>query len=297
MRGKNVFEVNPVDLIAIECLRLFEPDVYKEISRSKDVFTNTGYDNHGNSKDITASFVDGVIAKTTEGKKQAVTDLVRLLFPAIGWVLGGTQYGTGFSEGWLRTMRICHPSNFDKYFQFSIPRGEISNSDLREMLQLTSTSSKLKDFILSLDERGLLKNALGQFESYVDQIPSDNAEPFFKALLNVGDVVDHESIGFSSFSSNKHMVRLVFWLLKRKESKEERGQILLKCFKESTGLSIVKNLLQAEESRREKAESDKLLNDKEFYELIDEFVNKLYEIATNSPSTLMNHAHLISILY
>ncbi|WP_323964776.1 P-loop NTPase fold protein [Aeromonas hydrophila] len=35
LKGKSAFEVNPVDLIAIECLRVFEPDVYSELARSK----------------------------------------------------------------------------------------------------------------------------------------------------------------------------------------------------------------------------------------------------------------------
>ena len=297
LRGRNAFEVNPVDLIAIECLRLFEPDVYKEIARSKDIFTKSGWNSHNSSKDATTLFINGVIEKATGGKKEAVTSLINLLFPTIECVLGGSSYGSGFSDGWLREMRICHASNFEKYFQFSIPSDEISNSDLHEMLQLTSNSSSFKDFIFSLHERGILKNALGQFESYIDRIPLDNAEPFIKALLDLGDMVDHETIGFSMLSPYTHIVRLVSRFLRRNKSLEYRGQILLKCFKESKSIATVKYLLHADENRREKADSDQFLADKEFSELKDEFVRKLDEMAINSPDDLMNHEHLISILY
>src|SRR5258706_1501280 len=39
-RNQSSFEVNAVDLIGIETLRVFEPDVYQALARSKEAFTN-----------------------------------------------------------------------------------------------------------------------------------------------------------------------------------------------------------------------------------------------------------------
>jgi len=150
---------------------------------------------------------------------------------------------------------------------------------------------------VSLKQRGILKNALGQFESYINLIPIKNAEPFIKALLDVEDMVDHETIGFSMLSPNPPIVILVKRFLRRKELLEERGKILLKCFKETKGIATVNYLLLEDENRRENAAGDQLLADKDFRELKDEFVRKLDEMAINSPEDLMNHEHLISILY
>ena len=194
-------------------------------------------------------------------------------------------------------MRVCHPSNFDKYFQFSIPAGELSNSDLQEMLSLTADSEALSSFILSLKERGILKNALSQFESYTDEVPLDNGNSYIKALLDVGDVIDHESVGFTMFSSNTHAVRLVVWFLRRIDDIEERGTLLLDCFKASEGISIVEHILQADENRREKSDPDIVLGDKSFADIKKEFVSKLDSLAKNSPNILIKHEHLASFLY
>lgn len=215
----------------------------------------------------------------------------------IEWALGGTSYSGDFGSSWLRDMRICHPSNFDKYFQFSIPSGELSNSDLREMLSLTSESEKLSSFILSLKERGILMNALSQFESFTDDVPIENGKSYIKGLLDIGDKVDHESVGFTMFSSNTHVVRLVVWFLRRIDNIEERSKLLLECFKESDGISIVEHILQADENRREKADSDIVLSDNEFTALKQEFVRKLDQMADHAPNNLMNHEHLVSFLY
>jgi predicted KAP-like P-loop ATPase len=293
LRGKSVFEVNPVDLIAIECLRLFEPDVYNEIANHKDIFTNKKPERSSDSEDGISAILESILSKSTEGKKDYVKELLLILFPA----MDNISYSNDYSMSWLREMRVCHPTNFDKYFQFTIPSDELSNSDLQDMLKLTSNRDGLLHYILSLKERGILKNALAQFESYVDQIPLENADPFIKALLDVGDKVDHESVGFSMFSSNTHLIRLVIWLLKRNENVQERGQILLKCFKDSQGISVVESILMGDESRREKSDSDLVLADTEFDELKLEFVKKLDELAENRPNDLINSEHLVSFLF
>jgi hypothetical protein len=118
---------------------------------------------------------------------------------------------------------------------------------------------------------------------------------FYKALI--GDKVDHESVGFTMFSSNTHAMRLVIWFLRKIENIEDRGKLLLKCFKESDGISIVEHILQSEENRREKSEADTILRDEEFESIKAEFVSKLNDMAENHPETLLNHNHLLSFLY
>ncbi|MEW5969845.1 MAG: P-loop NTPase fold protein, partial [Pseudomonadota bacterium] len=38
-KNNDIFEADPIDLIAIECLRVFEPNVYSKLSNSKEAFT------------------------------------------------------------------------------------------------------------------------------------------------------------------------------------------------------------------------------------------------------------------
>ena len=165
------------------------------------------------------------------------------------------------------------------------------------MLSLTADSDRLSSFILSLKERGILKNALSQFESFTDEVPLENGSEYIKGVLDIGDQIDHESIGFTMFSSNTHAVRLVVWFLRRIDDLEERGKLLLECFKASKGLSIVEHILQGDENRREKADADQILRDEEFELLKAEFVKKLDEMSENAPSELLSNEHLVSFLY
>ena len=248
-------------------------------------------------QDTTTALINGIIDKASEGKRKNVEELVRQLFPTIEWTIGGMQYDGGFSKGWLRDMRICHPSNFDKYFQFKIPKGELSNSDLKEMLLLTADSTKFSEFIMSLMERNILKNALSQFESFTDDIPLENGYTYIKALLDIGDKIDHEAVGFTMFSSNTHAMRLAVWFLRRIEDRKKRGELLLECFLNSEGISIVEYILHTDESRKDKAETDIVLLDHEFEQIKVEFLSKLDSMAENTPDKLISHEHLVSFLY
>lgn len=297
LKGKNVFEVNPVDLMAIECLRVFEPDLYKEIARAKKIFTENGSDRYGKSKDSTVASIDSILDKVSSDKRESVKKMVRQLFPTVDWALGGMRYDGGFANTWLREMRICHSSNFDKYFQFSIPSGELSNSDLQEMLSLTADSNRLSSFILSLKERDILKNALSQFEAFTDEIPLENGSTYIKGVLDIADHIDNQSIGFTMFSSNRHAIRLVVQFLQRIDDFEEKGKLLLESFKVSDGLSVIEYILQHEENCRENSEPGRILRDDEFEELKAEFVKKLDEMSINSPNDLLSNEHLVSFLY
>lgn len=296
LKGKNAFEVNPVDLMAIECLRVFEPDVYKEIARSKKLFTTNGSDRYGGSKDSTVTSINIILDKADPDKRESVKKMIKQLFPTIDWALGGIQYDGGFARNWLKEMRICYPSNFDKYFQFAIPSDELSNSELQEMLSLTADSDRFSSFILSLKERDILVNALSQFEAFIDEIPLGNGSSYVKGILDVGDHIDAQSMGFMTFSATKHAEMLISGFLQRIHSEEERGKLLLECFRISEGLSVIEYILQSEESYRERLGTGYTLRDDEFEALKVEFVKRLDEMSINSPNDLLSNEHLVFFL-
>lgn len=296
LKGRTTFEVNPIDLFVIECLRIFEPDVYDELARSKDILTKNGLGKY-DKKEPTTTLITGILEKSHKSTRDNVEKLIKHLFPTIEWALGGAEYSGEHLNTWHREMRICHSTNFNKYFQFAMPDGELSNSDLQEMLSLTSSPEPFSAYILTLKDQGILKNALAQFETFSEQIPINDGYAYIKAIFDIGDGVDHEATGYTAFSSNTHLVRLVVSFLRRIDSIEDRGALLLSCFKDTVGLSITEHILQSEENRREKSDADLILLDNDFIELKKEFVRKLDDMAENSPNKLFHNEHLVSFLY
>jgi len=295
-QSKNAFEVNPVDLIAIECIRLFEPDVYKKISQSKSFFTEARSVRDEPNRVKEEEKFNQILNLTKEGNKEKLRDLLHYIFPTLGRISGQT-YASNVYDTWLRDMRVCHPSNFDKYFLFSIPSGELSHSELQEMLALTNDSKALTNFIKELHKRDVLKNALGQFIAFIEQIQIENSQSFISSMLNTCDEVGNDDYSFSLNSAN-YMTMFVEKTLKRIEDIDDRGNLLLECFqKPESGLNVIESILQYEENRRGKNEGDYLLSNSTFEILKTKFVEKLDLLSESEESNLITHPQLGSFIY
>lgn len=294
LKGTKAFEVNPVDLIAIECLRMFEPDIYKSISSAKKLFTVAPTDRHQAHAEL-----ERILERTSVERRDGVRNILKQIFPPIESLLGGANYGSDFIERWFKELRVCHPDIFPRYFQFSIPLGDISQSDLEEIIGLSSDRDSLVQKLNSLKDAGLLKAALSQLDTYKQDIPLKNSDAFIPALMDIGDTTENESGGFTGFSAHLHLVRIVLWYLRQEESVENRGKILLSAFSKTKGLSIMEQLLIGEDSRREKEDkAGLLLTDDATLEIAKRmFIQKMEGIAQSEPNLLLQNLHLARLLY
>ena len=297
LKGTRVFEVNPVDLMAIECLRVFEPEVYNELYQAKEAFTSHMKDSSGLKNDTIKNSVHKVIDKAIPENKDTITELLKLIFPNVKWVFENSYYDYSFSTTWNRGLRVCYSSHFSQYFKFSTTEGELTNSDLDELLFSTSDAAQFASLIISKGEKKGIKNVLSRFEAYIDNIPLDHGAAFIMGLLGIGDDIDSQNSEFMFYSAHTQAERLVYNFLQRIKDVNERGGILLECYKKSNGISLIETLLQNEENYRKKNQQDILLSDLSFIDLKNEFVNKLNDMAANHSDKLLNHSHLGSFLY
>lgn len=297
LKGGIAFEVNPVDLMAIECLRIFEPDVYKSISISKELLTSAYRDRDSNKKSEEA--LKKIVEKAPIEHREHVEAILKQLFPPIEFLLGGSNYGNSFSERWFKELRVCHPEIFPRYFQFSIPIGDISQSELEEIIGLSGDRTALVEKLSVLKDEGLIKAALSQLDTYKQDIPLEDSDSFISALMDIGDTTENQSGGFSGFSAHTHLVRIVLWYLRQEESIEKRGKRLLSAFSKTSGLSLMAHILVGEESRREKEEKADLLltNDDTFETAKKLFIEKLEDMSQNEPRNLLSNIHLPGLLF
>lgn len=296
LKGNSAFEVNPVDLLAIECIRVFEPDVYKQISLSKDTLTSLNREGNDEEK---REIVSGILEKCSEENKTYVEEMVKQLFPPIENVLGGFNYGPDFVEGWYKELRVCHVDIFPRYFQFAIPVGDISQSDLDGIIGLSGNRTELVQKFEALREKGLLKSALSHLDTYKQDIPIEDSDEFIPAMMDIADTTEDESGGFSSFSPHLHIIRIVLWYLRQEKSMEQRGKRLLSAFSKTNGLSVMARLVAGDESRRKKQENPDFLitEDEALEQAKQEYVKKIENIAQNDPQSLLSNEHLPGLLF
>lgn len=299
LKGRTVFEANLVDLIAVECLRVFEPEVYNELSISKDAFTtfkSLGSNRENNNKDFKL-IIENVILKTSENNRENLRKILTELFPTIQWIVGNNYYEYESYSNWFSEGRICHNKNFDNYFQLSLSQNEITKSDLVDFISLTVDESLLKRKMLELDSNGKLKEFLSQFDSYENQVTEDAAIPYISALMDVGDYVSDDGTSFFDILGAQALIyRLVYNFLLRIDGKEKRGDILLECFNKLNVFFIIAKLILSEQEKRNE-NKETLLCDSQYILIKQMFVSKLKALAFSNKEILLENNSLLKLLY
>lgn len=147
-------EANALDLVLIETLRRFFPEIYKQVWRNAEAFmeTNLSWNSRFYSeeqiklvrKDLFARIIADL--QRNEHSKLAA-DLLWWLFPSFA-----DQYGQGVATGERRALskdsdqaerdkRIFHEDFFSIYFRYQAPESIYSETELRTFILETNESS------------------------------------------------------------------------------------------------------------------------------------------------------------
>jgi predicted KAP-like P-loop ATPase len=296
-RSTGSFEVNPIDLIGLEVLRVFEPDVFKKLPDAKRELTrirNGARDSHEEnerSRQLVESIVGGA------SRPEQVREIFKQIFLPVSWVFGQPAYGHDFEEGWFRELRLCHTDVFDRYFHFTIPEGDISQAELDRILSLVADREGLVAEFRILKNQGLLAIALDRLEAYKEKVDLGSAVPFVTALLDIGDELPDAPSGFSSISPDMHIVRIIYWFLKQEGDAGKRGQILKESMRISTGLYLPIRVasIESSEERRKKDPDAFSVPDADLTELHEICAGKIAEAANSD--RLVTHSKMLEILY
>lgn len=298
-RNKNSFEVNPVDLIGLEVLRVFEPKVYQRLFELKPILTGLqeSYRSDNKAVEETRKTLESVILQSSVNKKTPVQEIIKVLFPRAQRYLGGMSYGGGFEEKWYRDLRVCHPDVFDRYFHFAIPEGDIAQADLDRILTSVGDRAALVGEMRTLNKRGLLGVFLDRFEAYKETIDISHAVPFITALFDIGDELPEEEAGFFTIGSDWHAIRVIYWYLRREPDIKKRRSLLKQATQETSGLYLAVMTASIDEDKLEKKETqdEMLVEQDDLSELKQICVEKLKQAAASGQ--LKKHKQKLTLLY
>lgn len=287
-------EVNPVDLIAIEALRIFEPGTYRAVALNKEVLTSVKKLTFANESERSEA-VKVIFDSASAARKENVSELLKQLFPLIEVPAG--RYSTVATDRWQRELRVCSEEIFDRYFQFAILEGDVPQSRIDLLLRSSGNRDALRESFLSLNTDHLLEIAIDRLDAYKEVIPTEHALPFVTALFDIGDLLSENTPGMFELSPAMHGSRIIHWYLKLLPSPEERADILKQAIQDTTGLSLVIHFLMIQQQAAEKADSSEpiFLTASALDELRKLGVRKIRGAA--NAKTLAYNPNLIYILY
>jgi predicted KAP-like P-loop ATPase len=289
------FNVNPVDLIGLESLRVFEPNVYEALPEHKAGLLGLSRGLSDNWGDELRNFLSSLLDGLPKNRQNRVREILSELFPQVEWALKNYGYGSNFEDGWFRDLRICHKDIFDRYFHFAIPEGDISQAQLDLILSASDDRNHLVAQFKTLKERGLLEVALDRLEAYKQQISLEHAVSFIAAIFDIGDDLDRARRGFFEIQPDMHAVRIVHWYLKQERDAAKRAAILSESMRLTSGLYLPVMQISIELHERSVTPDESLLPDDSREDFKNICLQKINEAVRDRK--LEAHPRLLYILY
>lgn len=295
-RGPCAFEVDPVDLIGVEVLRVFEPDLYQGIAASGDLLTGPAAQG-GVSEEVKAQ-VQALVGLAHGGLQGHAQAILTTLFPIVSLTADGG--GTLTSSGTDGATRICRPNAYPRYFRLRVPEGTISQSDIVRFVGLAGNGEALREYLDGFERRRLLSALLDQVATQVNTIPWEHARSFVAVLANLGDRLSRDREGPLSISPFWSALLLVMGYVDRAAPNQgERESMVRALVKECRGLALLGALLQSDEQTRGKGKGGDacLFSNPSFDELKKAFVQRVREQAEQDAVGFAQSASFSVLLY
>lgn len=246
-------DVDLVDFLAVEVLRVFHPEVYFGVVRGKDTLAPPLRHADGISGERLKEWVENLCAKASPGFDGCVREILRQLFPELARAYTTTTYAPAYYLQWRRDCRVCAPEIFDRFFLLALPEGEISEIEMQAFLDLLSDPAKMKDYLRAAKESGKARRLMERLEDFTEDLPIENASRLVSVLFDEGDGLRFESAGFLDFTADLQVARIISQCLLRMPS-EERHALFLQSVKSGVGLYTLVQQVSLSEPKDEEIE-------------------------------------------
>jgi hypothetical protein len=209
-------EVNPIELMLVEGLRVFFPYLYRHIHQHRDAYLCTklvgyGSSNHEQVEELRNIREQGFVG-LTEKEKVSATRLIGQIFPRTS----NMGYGPDWNQTWAEQQRIASPEYFERFFSYSVPASDVSDQELRLFIEALNDKELGQDVsadLLSL-LRGKEESLIRKLRSREERYSEKQSIILAKSLSRLGDILPNpEQLSFYMTPSSQAAI-LIAHLLK-----------------------------------------------------------------------------------
>lgn len=252
----DVFEVNIVDFILLEALRVFEPDLLEALFRERELVLQSRRFQGDGQRDADKVAAERLLEIVSEERCGIARDALKYLFPPLEWAYGGTSYEGGFHLSWLAAKRVCSPRYFPRYFELQTAAGEMSERRFVAFLDATATEDGLAAAIAEIEEDCLLPSLVARLDESVDRLPVENAAVLLPGMFGVGQKLAGHRDADPFNSPWLSAWRATSWFLKR-IPKDLRSGLALEALRQTKALSVAAMLIHlSDPADRKEGEDD-----------------------------------------
>lgn len=225
-------DVNQIDFMAIEAVRVFAPTLYSGIAGNSNLFT--GLQHHlslsGNDakKNLQAK-VKELIDVLPPDLHEPMQGICEVLFPH----LDNANYGGDWEQIWKQERRICAPERFGFYFQLGIPEGAISEVEANALESTFGDKTVFSEKILELVKDKRLRPMLVKILDRVKKLDETKMKVVISTLWDLEKEIGEERGAMFDFDDNVTQVSRITYHSIKNLAKEKRFEVLEDLVKNS----------------------------------------------------------------
>ena len=219
-------QVETVDLLALEALRVFRPELFQQLHTARTALTQTHDFNDRSDTDQGKAHIVRLL-EIAGSEAAIVRALIHRVFPAALFYTENNSYGSDFKTEWRRERRVAHISLLDLYFGRTMPSDLVVFHLAERANALLGDPPELEAFLDSLPE-DQLEDVIAGLETYQDEFPQQATVPASVALLNrVSSIPERSGRGmFDVMTRDLVVTRVVLRLLRRLDDDAAREQAI-----------------------------------------------------------------------
>jgi predicted KAP-like P-loop ATPase len=291
--NKGTLEVNPIDLIAVEVLRMFDHDAFLAVSKSffrRSAALRSGLFAEEKIGERFQADIDLIVAASDANveRKERLKALLQSLFPQ--------ATGDRSENDWKRDLRICDEMSFDKYFQVC---GDPTKPTAYEVSRFIEVARNREELVALLRQT-IANNTIEDFLDFLfvtkDEIPVAQMQTVATALFDVGDELPDPKPSMFSVGLDMQCNRIMYHRLKN-EDRATTTALLWNAFVETTGFILpIQKLTLEDRSVRERGEkTDFVISEERLQNFVDLVLDRI-RVKANDFS-LLEHKDCAYVLY
>jgi hypothetical protein len=240
-------EVNTVDLLLIEAIRSFFPEVYDIIKENQALFHGVEGGRSGVSESLAIKCLKKYMDSQTESDQERLQAILAELFPRLapGYLRGGIRSGEWLTS-YAKEKRICSPEYCPRYFSYTIPRFDVADSLIDEIISSAGNGEDqtVSTLIETCMEPSRARKFISKLRLIEEDVDSGCVELIAVAITSRAFLLPNTN-GFMNFDSPPMQAGiLISHLIQRLEDMDERYLLAEKLINVANPLWFAMELLR-----------------------------------------------------
>jgi predicted KAP-like P-loop ATPase len=239
-------EVALQDVLALEAVRVLEPDVWDALISARSALGYTRDLSFGGRAPAENEAYKALVADvmTAAGDNAgAIRELLRRVFPASETFLGNMNYGTESLRHWRRERRVAHPTVFAIYLERTLGPDAVPAAAIDVLFDSLATGEDTEK-VLGLMSADQVEEALGRLEAWEHDFGPPNGTAIAAFMRQTERLRHGGKRGMFDFGSDIALDRVVLRLLQGTEDPAARLAAINEAIKAGMSLTARMRLVR-----------------------------------------------------